>query len=253
MAQIVKNHTFQEKFKNSVTQSFADLGPKSRAVLSAAPIRTHDAADDSRSRRVIPTQEVIDNLASRIEAAYRLRSPRWSGGCSTARVWDRAALYLWHAHVEAPESVPLDAELYVASQDIAVRFANPWLDLARPEAIRRYRCRIDLIVRRLRAELKKEIGRAERAIRQGDALQKILRPRSGRLSPLGCYITALRADRHDLAVRFRRTAALQHQACPLYRLASAAFIPADCYLFDRFPLAPLARPALTGMLAPTLN
>jgi len=168
-------------------------------------------------------------------------------------VWDRAAFYLWQAHAEAPASVPLDAELYVASQNISSRFANPWFDLARPEAIRRYRSRVNQIVRQLRAELKKEIRRAERAIRRGDAIHEVLKPGGRRVSPLGCYITALRADRADLAERFLGSAALQHQSCPLYRVASSALIPAEHYLFDRFPLAPGARNAPAGVLLPTLN
>jgi len=196
---------------------------------------------------------VIDNLACRIESAYRLRFSRWWGGCSTVRVWDRAALYLWEAHAEAPEAVPLDAELYVASQNISSRFANPWFDLARPEAIVRYRSRVDQVVRKLRAELNKEIKRAEHAIRRGDAVHKVLRRKNRRLSPLGCYITALRADRHDLAKRFTAAAALQHQACPLYRIAISTLIGPEHCQFDRFPLAPCARRSQAGMLLSTLN
>lgn len=202
---------------------------------------------------MIPNQDVIDELACRIEIAYRLRYSRWWEGCSTVRVWDRAALYLWHAHDEAPESTPLDPELYVASQDISSRFANPWYDLARPEAIARYRSRVDQIVRKLRAELQKEIRRAERAIRRGRAVHRVLTPRNRRLSPLGCYITALRADRADLAECFSAAAALQHQACPLYRPASSAVIPAEQYQFDRFPLAPPARRSQSETLLSTLN
>jgi hypothetical protein len=201
----------------------------------------------------LPNQDLIDDLARRIERAYRLRCSLWCGGCSTARVWDRAAHYLWQAHVEAPDSVPLDAELYVAAQAISNRFANPWFDLARPEATHRYRSRVKQIVRHLRAELTREIGRAERAIRRGGAIQNVLKPGNRRLSPLGSYITALRADRADLADRFAGAAALQHQSCPLYRLASSALIPAECYRFDRFPLAPRARNAQVGVLLPTLN
>jgi hypothetical protein len=221
--------------------------------MKAGKNTTAQGGDHPRSGRVIPNQEVIDDLACRIETAYRLRCSRWRGGCSTERVWDRAAFYLWQAHAEAPESVPLDPALYVASQDISSRFANPWFDLARPEAIRRYRSRVNQIVRQLRAELKKEIGRAERAIRRGDAIHKVLKPRNRRLSPLGCYITALRADRADLAESSTGAAALQHQSCPLYRLASSALIPAEYYLFDRFPLAPRARNAQAGVLLSTLN
>ncbi len=202
---------------------------------------------------MIPHQEVIDDMACRIETAYRLRCPRWWGGCSTARVWDQAALYLWQAHAEDPERVPLDAGLFVAAQDISCRFANPWFDLARPEAIKRYRSRVNQIVRQLRTELKREIGRAERAIRRGDAIREVLRPGNRRLSPLGCYITALRADRADLAQHFVGAATLQHQSCPLYRAASSALIPDEYYLFDRFPRAPRGRNAQAGVLLPTLN
>jgi hypothetical protein len=192
-------------------------------------------------------------LAFRIETAYRLRFPRWWEGCSTVRVWDQAALYLWQAHEEAPESIPLDAELYVASQDISSRFANPWFDLARPEAIGQYRTRVGQIVRKLKAELKKEIQRAERALRRGRAVHEVLKPGNRRLSPLGCYITALRADRADLAERFAAAAAAQHHACPLYRSASSPFIPADEYQFDRFPPATRTSRSKAEVLLPTLN
>lgn len=243
---------FQKKFKNFVTHRFANLGSKSRAVIKPpkSPVGRDERAE---VWRVIPNQDVIDDLASRIEAAYRLRCPGWQGGCSTARVWDQAALYLWHAHAETPESIPLDAELYVASQNISRQFADPWFDLARPEAIARYRSRIDQIVRKLRAELKKEIKRAERAIGRGRAIHKILTPKNHRLSPLGCYITALRADRADLAERFTAAAALQHQACPLYRFASSALISEEDYQFDRFSQAPCVRRSQAGMLLWTLN
>ena len=179
--------------------------------------------------------------------------PRWWGGCSTARVWDRAALYLWQAHVEAPESVPLDAELYVASQDIPCRFANPWFDLARPEAISRYRSRVDQIVRHLRAELKKEIGRAERTIRQGDAIHKVLKPGSRRLSPLGCYITALRADRHDLAERFTGAASVATSILPIVSAGKLGTYPRGLLSVRSISPGPSCRPAQAGMLPPTLN
>jgi len=168
-------------------------------------------------------------------------------------VWAQAAHYLWQAHAEAPESVPLDAELYVAAQDISGQFANPWFDLARPEAIRQYRSRVDQIVGQLRSELKKEIGRAERAIRHGEAIHKVLRPGNRRLSPLGCYITALRSGRADLARRLTNSAAQQHHSCPLYRAASSALISAEHYRFEQFPLAPRAQTAKAGVLMPTLN
>jgi len=245
-----------ENSKNFVTQAFADLGPNSRAVTKLAWNVTLEAVNHPRSGRVIPNQDLIAGLARRIEAAYRLRCSLWCGSCSTARVWDRAAYYLWQAHDEAPDnSVPLDAELYVASQEISSRFANPWLDLARPEAMHRYRSRVKQIVRQLKVELTREIARAERAVRRGNAIHKVLKPGNRRLSPLGCYIAALRADRADLAERFSALAASQHQSCPLYQLASSALIPAEWYRFDLSPLAqvPRARNARAAALLPTLN
>jgi hypothetical protein len=222
-------------------------------VTKAASNKPGESGEDPGSGRVIPNQAVIDDLACRIETAYRLRCPLWWGGCTTERVWDQAALYLWQAHAEALETIPLDAELFVASQEISARFANPWFDLARPEAIERYQLRVDQIVRRLRAELKKEISRAERAIRRGRAVDKVLTLRNRRLSPLGCYITALRLDRADLAESFTEAAALQHQACPLYRPASSALLDPEQYRFDRFPPAPRVRRSQAGLLLSTLN
>jgi hypothetical protein len=243
-----------KKIKNSLTQPFANLGPTCGAAIMAARNCTgEDGKQVPRSGRVIPNQEVISDLACRIETAYRLRFSRWLGGCSTARVWDQAALYLWQAHENAPERTPLDAELYVASQKVSGGFANPWLDVAHPDAVARYRLRVDEIVGQLKVELEQEIVWAERAISRGRAIRKVLKPRKGRLTHLGCYITALRADRADLAERFASGAALQHQACPLYRAASSALIAAEDYPFDRFPLALRAGRSRAQMLLPTLN
>ena len=80
---------------------------------------------------VLPTQELIDQLAERIERAYTLRRQRWCRGCSTRRVWSAAALRLWQAHVDDPQ-LPLDCELYVASQVINESLSDPWSELAQP-------------------------------------------------------------------------------------------------------------------------
>ncbi len=84
-----------------------------------------------------PRQAVIEELSSRIEQAYGLRRPDWRGGCSTDRVWSAAAGRLWAAHAADPVRVPLDAELFVASQPIGAAFADPWSELAEPESTRR--------------------------------------------------------------------------------------------------------------------
>jgi hypothetical protein len=178
---------------------------------------------------VLPTHEVLDHLAGRIEHAYGLRRPRWLRGCSTSRVWYTAALRLWEAYAGDPDRVPLDPELFVASQPISAPFSDPWSELAHPKSARRYLRAVRRIVRQLRAELKRELAAAERSIREGREIVGVLGRKNRRLSSLGSYILARRAGRDDLAERFAAAAAAQHRSCPLYRTASLAFIPAEFY------------------------
>jgi hypothetical protein len=187
-----------------------------------------DAFRLSRSEIVLPTQKTIDCLAERIERAYTLRHSQWYRGCSTPRVWSAAAMLLWQVHREDCE-IPLDPELFVASQPLTDTFVDPWSTLAHPEAGRRYQQRVRRIIRRLRAELRREIRRAEEQVSEGRGLTTILRAHDSRLSPLGLYITAHRVGRPDLADRLRVEAVEQHNCCPLYRSASLAFLPADLY------------------------
>jgi hypothetical protein len=186
--------------------------------------------------KVLTNYEVLDHLAGRIEVAYSLRRPLWWRGCSTTRVWYSAALRLWEAHAADPAQVPLDAELFVASQPISALFSDPWTEIAHSESIRRYRSAVRQIVQQLRVELTREVGVAERSIRRGGEIDNILGRKHARLSPLGSYILARRAGRDDLAKRYARAAASQHQSCPLYRLASVALIPADTYPDERLTL-----------------
>jgi hypothetical protein len=167
---------------------------------------------------VLPSQGVLEKLSRRIEQAYSLRRPDWRGGCSTSRVWSAAAGRLWAAHAADPAKIPLDAELFVASQPIAAPFADPWSELTQPDAARRFRSRLRKIVRRLRAELKREVVRAETLIGRGREI-----------SALACFVVAIRAERGDLAVGFTGGAAAQHRACPLYRRASLALLPGELY------------------------
>jgi hypothetical protein len=178
---------------------------------------------------VLPTHQMIDLLAVRVEQAYGLRVRRWWRGCSTSRVWHAAALRLWEAHAEDQERVPLDAELFVASQPISVALPDPWTELTHHDSAKRFRLSVKRIVRRLRAELRREVGRGERSIQQGEKVETVLRHDNRRLSALGSYILAARAGRDDLAAQFAAAAAAQHQACPLYRLASASLLPAELY------------------------
>jgi hypothetical protein len=178
---------------------------------------------------VLPTHEVLDQLAVRLEQAYALRRPRWWRGCSTTRVWHAAALRLWEAHVDDPARMPLDPELFVASQPISVPFADPWTELAHPGSARRYRSAVRRIIRVLRSELKREVLKAERLIGKGFAIEDVVGRNQRRLSPLARYIVAQRAGRDDLADRHAAAAANQHRSCPLYRIAVLALLPAESY------------------------
>jgi hypothetical protein len=180
------------------------------------------------SRHVLPTQETIDQLADRIERAYALRRAGWDRGCSTRRVWAAAAMCLWQAHVDDPV-LPLDSELFVASQPIGGSLGDPWVELTQVEAARRYRSQVRRIVQRLRAELKREVRRAERRIRESTRFTLVTLYQDRRLSPLGCYIAAHRIGRDDLARRLASPAAEQHRSCPLYQLACLTMLPPDLY------------------------
>ena len=71
------------------------------------------------------TQREIDGLARRIRHAYRARGMHWNDGCSTARVWTAAALVLLQIHDEHPE-IPMDPELFVASQALDTGVVDAW-------------------------------------------------------------------------------------------------------------------------------
>jgi hypothetical protein len=185
---------------------------------------------------VLPTQELIDDLAERIERAYTLRRPQWCRGCSTRRVWSAAAFRLWQAHLDDPR-LPLDCELYVASQTITPALSDPWSELAQPEAAARYRSRVLRIIRRLYSELKREVRLAERYIQADEGIRPTALAPNSKLSPLGCYIAAQRAGLPELAERFATAAARQHGSCPLYRPASISLLPADLYPVNRYSVA----------------
>jgi hypothetical protein len=180
---------------------------------------------------VLATQATLDGLAERIERAYRLRRSGWYRGCSTARVWSTAAAILVQLHQDDP-TLPLDPELYVAVQPVSTPgtgFDDPWVGLTQEAASRRYRRRVREMIRDLRAELRAEVRFAERRISRGEAIAKVLLSPHQRLSPLGCYIVAIRAERRDLGERFQPDAMAQHRSCPLYRAASRQLLPPELY------------------------
>lgn len=171
---------------------------------------------------------MIEFLAKRIERAYGLHRHGWNPGCSTKRVWALAASALIEAH-RADPTLPLDPELYVASQIRGGSFADPWKELTQPSSIRRYRFRVRRIIRALKDELCGEVQRAERLVGQGSAIEDILLEESRSLSPLGRFIAALRAGRYDLAEQLFQDAAHQHRSCPLYRQASRFLVSPEQY------------------------
>jgi hypothetical protein len=180
---------------------------------------------------VLATQAILDGVAERIEQAYRLRRSGWYRGCSTARVWSTAAAILVQLHQEDP-TLPIDPELYVAVQPTpapGAGFDDPWMGLTQAAAARRYRSRVREMIRELRAELRAEVRFAERRISRGEAIGTLLLSTHQRLSPLGCYIVAIRAERSDLGERFRLEAVKQHRSCPLYRAASRQLLPPQFY------------------------
>ncbi len=112
------------------------------------------------------TQAELESLALRIERAYALRRPQWHHGCSASRVWGTAAAILYQVHLD-DAMVPLDPELFVASQPGHPSFADPWSELTQAASADRYRDSVRLIIRSLRHELRCEVRLAERRVRRG--------------------------------------------------------------------------------------
>lgn len=194
------------------------------------------------------TPRAIEKVADRIERAYAHRNPQGIVCPPDSRLWEVVARALVEAHRATPW-LPLDPELFVASQPLASPLTDPWENLAPARAIRRYRRRILQIARGLRRELRAEIRQAEMQLGQGRSLESVLRRRHRGLSPLGRYLIACRAGQPDLAAKFRDPACEQHAACPLYRLACRRLIPPEAYpVLEILPgLIPIRR---VGPLAP---
>ncbi len=221
------------KLQIRLTRIRADSGPWNRSSEGwISNVSDNSLRRLQKETSVLPTQQELEALATRIELAYRLRQPRWVSGCSTARVWFAGANRLWEAHQSDPQRIPLDPELFVACQPVQKRLADPWSELAQPESGQRYRLRVRHIIRLLKAELEREVRRAERAIRKDGGIRSMIAVKNRGVSPLGLYIVALRAARADVAESLRAAAALQHRSCPLYRAASLGLFPADCQFAD---------------------
>lgn len=180
---------------------------------------------------MFPSQETIDDVAGRIEQAFRLRHPDWSPARSSPGAWAAAAAGLLMMHRAAP-TVPIDPEMFVAVQPSRA-WSDPWADLAEGPAFRRYRRHVRAVVAQLREEIRGEVRAAERRLRRGASLEAVLSDLGGALSPLGRYAVALRAGDDGLAERHRPEAERQHRSCPLYRQACRAILPDDAYPLPR--------------------
>lgn len=177
----------------------------------------------------------------------------WNDGCSTMRVWTASAQLLAQLHGDDP-AIPLDPELFVASQALTPGFGDAWGDLTSAAAGESYRTRVRGIVRQLERELTREIRYAERLIAKGRPIREVLRNVDARLSSLGCYLVAARAGRLDLAVEFEAGVFLQHRSCPLYRSACLAFLPADHYpVADSPPRDEYKAPPVVRAMIASLN
>mgnify|MGYP006876300269 CR=1 FL=1 len=197
--------------------------------ISSLDVQRFPAGILSRGSNVsLTTQHEIDGLARRIRQSYHARGMEWNDGCSTMRVWTAAAQLLAQVHGEDP-AIPMDPELFVASQSLRPGLGDAWGDLTSAAAGEAYRKRVRGIVRQLERELNREITHAERLIMRGRPIHEVLGGDDVRLSALGRYIVAVRAGRPDLAVLLQEGAVLQHRSCPLYRSASLAFLAAEHY------------------------
>ena len=131
---------------------------------------------------MVPTCETTQGLAERIERAYLRGRPRWRQGCSNPRVWLVAAANLVRLHREDP-AIPVDPELFVASQPAAAPLDDPWQVLTQPASARRYLRRVRRIVRTLREELRREVRRGEGRLRHGACVESVLEAGTDRISP----------------------------------------------------------------------
>ncbi len=177
---------------------------------------------------MIPSQDVVGPLADRIERAYCRRHPQWLGLGLTPGVWVAAATRLLEAG-EDDRNLPVDPELFVATQKVGRSRLDPWTELTQPRSLKNYLGAIRRIVAQLRGELRDEFRRGESRLLRGESLDQILASNDARISPLSGYILAHKAGRLDLALLARPAAENQDRACPLYRIACREMLPAHLY------------------------
>ena len=122
---------------------------------------------------MLPTFQLIDQLAMRIETAYRLRD---RAGYTDARRRDFGAvpLRVFGRHTARSRRNTFGRRIVCGMQTISSPFSDPWAELGTTESSLRYRSTINEIVGRLAAELKREVDTAERCIRKGNGIGAVL-------------------------------------------------------------------------------
>ncbi|WP_435016822.1 hypothetical protein TA3x_004401 [Tundrisphaera sp. TA3] len=192
---------------------------------------------------MIPTQDAIEQLAERIQQAYRRRYPRWNSIGITPGAWEVAAARMIST-VGTGGSIPVDPELFIAAQPQVADAHDPWAELAQEGSVRRYLKAVKRIVGQLRQELRQEVRIAEQKMLRGTTLDQLLASEQASISPLTRYILAHRAGRVDLSSRFRAAAENQHRSCPLYRQAARILLPDPSYPIpdasDPMPTPPIS-------------
>jgi hypothetical protein len=177
---------------------------------------------------VICSQDVIGQLAVRIERAYCRKYPKWLPIGLTPGMWESASSRLVEASKRG-SNIPVDPELFVAVQVRSRLAPDPWVELTQQRSLNRYIKALRRIIGQLRRELKGELDRAERCLRRGVELDDVLAREGSRLSPLSRLILAHRAGRLDLTQRHLPAALRQHRSCPLYSLAARSLLPSHAY------------------------
>src|SRR5262245_5253091 len=124
----------------------------------------------------------LDEVADRIERAYRRLRPDYPCAKTPSPVWALAAAKLLQLHRQQ-SWIPMDPELFVAAQPAISPTADPWQDLVRAASTRHYLRRVRQIIRGLGRELHEEVRRAERRIRRGAPVDQVLLGRCRWISP----------------------------------------------------------------------
>lgn len=177
------------------------------------------------------SQKTLDRSAEMIKQAYLRQNSGYSPSSCSSEVWVAAAMRM-HQVAEENLGIPVDAELFVASQVYRGFRRDPWTELTQAGASRNYRQAIRKIVGLLEKEISREIRWATRKMESGASLDGLMASAKTKLSPLSKFYFAREFGRSDLADRYRDDARDQHLSCPLYETAFRNLLPSMIYPAD---------------------